>query len=179
VVRFLLFASLESFSEEGAMNPTVVKAQQPILPVPTIPSESGANGSVHSLSSLCKPRKSILLVEDERVMASLLMEILGLHDFHVLHAHHGAEALEILNKHPFFDLIILDIILPRGLSGFEVAELILKSNPDQKILFTSGFSASLLRSPFRLEEGRNFLAKPFQPQALIQVVQKHVLSVPN
>jgi len=71
-------------------------------------------------------KKTILLVEDEPLLANLLRQRLEKEGFKVLHASDGEEGLRVL-KSTQPDLILLDIILPK-LSGFEVMER-MKSDP--------------------------------------------------
>ena len=72
------------------------------------------------------PQKTILLIEDEPLLANLLKQRLEKENFKVIHVLDGEEGLRTLKSlHP--DLILLDIILPK-LSGFEVMER-LKNDP--------------------------------------------------
>lgn len=71
-------------------------------------------------------QKTILLIEDEPLLANLLKQRLEKENFKVIHVLDGEEGLRTLKSlHP--DLILLDIILPK-LSGFEVMER-LKNDP--------------------------------------------------
>lgn len=75
---------------------------------------------------MAEEQKTILLVEDEPLLANLLKQRLEKENFKVLSASDGEEGLKILKSlQP--DLILLDIILPK-LSGFELMER-LKSDP--------------------------------------------------
>jgi DNA-binding response OmpR family regulator len=71
-------------------------------------------------------QKTILLVEDEPLLANLLKQRLEKENFKVLHASDGEEGLKVL-KTSQPDLILLDIILPK-ISGFELMER-LRSDP--------------------------------------------------
>lgn len=72
-------------------------------------------------------KKTILLVEDEPLLANLLKQRLEKEGFTILLAKDGEEALKIL-KSSQPDLILLDIILPK-ISGFELMEA-LKDDPE-------------------------------------------------
>lgn len=67
-------------------------------------------------------KKTILIVEDEKPMARALELKLSTNDFSIKIASDGEEALKILEKEKF-DLILLDLILPK-VSGFQVLEKI-------------------------------------------------------
>ena len=71
--------------------------------------------------------KKILLVEDEPMLSNLLKGRLEKDGFQVTQAKDGDEALIMLRKDKF-DLVLLDIILPK-ISGFEVMET-MKSDPN-------------------------------------------------
>ena len=67
-------------------------------------------------------QKTILVVEDEKILRNLLVEVLSDQNFLALEAKNGNEGLEIaLSKHP--DLILLDLLLP-GMRGMQVLKKI-------------------------------------------------------
>jgi DNA-binding response OmpR family regulator len=72
-------------------------------------------------------KKKILIVEDEPVLSSILKNRLEKEGFEVFQAKDGVEALTNLKQNKF-DLVLLDIILPK-MSGFEIMES-LKADPN-------------------------------------------------
>ena len=60
--------------------------------------------------------------------------------------------------------------MPEGLSGRDLAARLLAGNPDIRIVFTSGYSADIAGRELSLQEGQNFIQKPFSPQQLLQTV---------
>ena len=64
-------------------------------------------------------QKSILIVEDEPLLGSLLRQRLEKEAFQVMLARDGEEALSIIKGQKVPDLVLLDLILPK-LSGFEI-----------------------------------------------------------
>ena len=66
-----------------------------------------------------------------------MLESLG---YHVLYASNGPEALEILQEGEEVDLLFSDIVMPRGMTGVELAREAHRRRPDMKILLTSGFA---------------------------------------
>ena len=78
---------------------------------------------------------SILLVEDEENLQEALKLNLELEGYEITSAYDGAEALQAVQKE-FFNLIILDIMLPE-IDGITVCETIRLSNPDIPILILS------------------------------------------
>lgn len=82
-------------------------------------------------------QKTILLVEDEKIIALNQCRILAEEGFLVIHASSGEEALEITNdKSIKIDLVLMDIDLGSGLDGTETAEIILQGQ-NVPILFLS------------------------------------------
>jgi FixJ family two-component response regulator len=57
-----------------------------------------------------------------------------------------------------------------GMTGKELAQRLLSVASDLKIIYISGYSVELTGTDFTLEEGVNFLAKPFEIQRLAKVV---------
>ncbi len=73
-----------------------------------------------------RTKKTILLVEDEVVIAATEVLMLEKHGYEVLTAVSGEEAVDIANKNDAIDLILMDIDLGEGMDGTEAAERILK-----------------------------------------------------
>ncbi len=69
----------------------------------------------------------ILVVEDESMILEVTRDFLEEHNFKVLTAQNGKEAVEMVSKHPHLDLVLLDLGLP-GLRGEEVVEKIKNLN---------------------------------------------------
>ncbi|HHS12309.1 MAG TPA: response regulator [bacterium] len=80
--------------------------------------------------------KTILLVEDETIIAWSEQTILEKYGFHVITAETGEKAIEETDKNPDLDLILMDINLGRGLEGTEAAKQILKKR-DLPLIFLS------------------------------------------
>jgi PAS domain S-box-containing protein len=85
-------------------------------------------------------QKTILLVEDEAVIAMIEEQTLKRHNFNVIVAPSGEKAVNIVKNTPNIDLILMDINLGKGkMDGTEAAEIILKDN-DIPILFLSSYT---------------------------------------
>ena len=65
-------------------------------------------------------------------------------------------------RDPMFDLIILDVIMPR-MSGPEILDLIRAVHPEAKALYISGYAADALNAKGLLTNATGFLAKPMSP----------------
>ncbi len=71
-------------------------------------------------------KKTILLVEDEALIALAKQRNLEKYDYNVLTINTGEKAIKISRENDNIDLILMDIDLGRGIDGTEAAELILK-----------------------------------------------------
>lgn len=112
----------------------------------------------------------VLLVDDEdtvRRVTGRLLEKLG---YEVQTADDGIDALRILDDLGPFDLILTDVVMPR-MTGIEMAEQIRDRTPDQKILFTSGYTTRQYgRAPG--EPPKPFMPKPFSLADLAESVRR-------
>ncbi len=113
-------------------------------------------------------KNRILFVEDEKDLRETLQEALQNNKFEVQIAVNGEDALELL-KNNNYDLIILDIILPRK-NGLEVLEEFKKDNKDVPVILLTNLSSSK-NIQKALELGvRNYLVK--SEYGLSEIVEK-------
>ena len=116
--------------------------------------------------------ETILLVEDEAVVREFVSEVLRQHDYHVIEAGSGVEALKVWDKHEGkLDLLLTDIIMPEGINGRELAVELKKRKPELKVVYTSGYSPEIIGRDFERGD-TNFLAKPYAAPRLAQVVRR-------
>jgi signal transduction histidine kinase/ActR/RegA family two-component response regulator len=122
--------------------------------------------------------ETILLVEDEDGVRSLLRRALKSMGYTVLEARLSTEALDVLQQagKPV-DLVLTDVVMP-GMSGPALAEKVKAVNPGVKLVYMSGYSDdTLLRHGLR-ESGEHFIQKPFGPADLIRKIRE-VLDAPE
>jgi two-component system, cell cycle sensor histidine kinase and response regulator CckA len=116
-----------------------------------------------------EPIGTILLVDDDKDLREFLYQHL-LHCGHaVLQASSGTEALDRFRRNPEIELVISDIVMP-GMSGDQLALKLIEINPALPVLFISGNATTHIQSLVQLEEGRNFLRKPFSLESLEQLI---------
>jgi PAS domain S-box-containing protein len=105
--------------------------------------------------------ETILFVEDDDEVRTFMCQALESLKYKIIEASNGVEALEIVKQNNIkLDLLITDVIMPE-MGGKELAEEIVKFVPGIKILFTSGYTDNHIVRSGRLDEGINFLLKPF------------------
>ena len=125
--------------------------------------------------SLAGGKETILLVEDDAFLRASVRKTLSQLGYNVLEAGNGVEALEVWKKnHDGIHLLLTDLVMPGGINGKELGERVLKENPKLKVIYASGYSAEIAGKDFPLEEGINFLTKPFQAQKLAQIVRERL-----
>ena len=116
--------------------------------------------------------ETILLVEDEDSIRSLVQGILRSRGYTVLEAGRPLEALEISrNFAKPIHLLFTDVVMPQ-MSGREVAEQISAARPDTKVLYMSGYTDQAIAHHGVLNPGVPFLQKPFTPDALAHKVRE-------
>lgn len=130
----------------------------------------------------CAPNESItiLVVEDEDMLRDFVGNALAALNYRVLSASNGRAALEVWAEHrDHIDLLLTDIVMPESISGRELAHTLIMEKPDLKVIFTSGYSAELIGTDFEHEKQHAFLAKPYLPDRLAQMVAAHLNSQPT
>ncbi len=125
-----------------------------------------------SLASIPGGSETILLVEDEAPLRAAVRKTLSRLGYNVLEAATGNEALEVWKQHADkIRLLLTDMMMPGGMTGRELAEALLQQDPKLKVIYASGYSAEIAGRDFLVEEGVNFLSKPFQTQKLAQTIR--------
>jgi CheY-like chemotaxis protein len=114
---------------------------------------------------------TILVVEDDEMVRQLSIDALEDAGYTVIHAEDARRGIALLNAHPEIEMLFTDVVLTGGMNGRELAEEALKLRPDLKILFTTGYTQNAIVHHGRLDEGINFIGKPFSAAALMAKVQ--------
>jgi CheY-like chemotaxis protein len=116
--------------------------------------------------------ETILLVEDESVMLKmgrLILERLG---YQVLAASTPGEAVRVAKEHAGeIHLLITDVVMPE-MNGRDLAKTLIALYPGLKHLFMSGYTGNIIVHHGVLDEGKNFIQKPFSIQALAAKVRE-------
>jgi signal transduction histidine kinase len=123
-------------------------------------------------SAVSTGEETILVVEDEPALRELVVSVLELCGYHILQACSGVEGLKVWEQHKNdIDLLLTDMVMPDGMSGRQLAERLQAEAPDLKVIYTSGYSPGMAGKDIALLEGFNFLAKPYPPSRLANVVR--------
>jgi CheY-like chemotaxis protein len=103
----------------------------------------------------------VLVVEDEGMVRDFAMTVLQEAGCRPIGAADGPAALEALEVHPEIALLFTDVVLTGPMNGRAVAEAALALRPGLPVLYTSGYASDVIVHDGRLDEGVNFLAKPY------------------
>ncbi|HYQ89971.1 MAG TPA: response regulator [Candidatus Binatia bacterium] len=120
--------------------------------------------------------ETILMVEDDARVRTLVQRVLEAVGYAVLSANDGKDALGILETRPGrIHLVLTDIVMP-GMSGPELLSRIRKEHPGCRGLYMSGYSDAAFPGQFPQSEAPH-LQKPFSPGVLAQRVRE-ILDAP-
>ena len=117
--------------------------------------------------------ETILIVEDEADLRLLARQVLECYGYRVLEGATGVEALKLWPHHAQeIDLLLTDMVMPEGITGWELAEKLRAEKPGLRVICTSGYSVDLARRNFDAPDGLRFLQKPFKPETLVLTVRE-------
>jgi PAS domain S-box-containing protein len=115
---------------------------------------------------------TILLVEDEPEVRAVLRASLFRDGHRILEASSGAEALDICATFEgTIDLLMTDVVMS-GMSGRELADLLVPLRPGIKVLYVSGYNEDTVLQKGVVEGQMEFLQKPFTPSVLARKVRQ-------
>jgi len=118
------------------------------------------------------PLETVLVVEDEGGIRSLMRRILQREGYQVLEAGDGEEALSVAGAHPeTIHLLLTDVVMPR-MNGRELAERLYPKRPGIKVLYVSGYTSDAVVRAATYPTGAGFLQKPFTLDALLGKVRQ-------
>jgi PAS domain S-box-containing protein len=108
--------------------------------------------------------EKVLVVDDQPEVLEVAVHLFKSLGYDVLPANNGAEALDLMHRHPDIAILFSDVVMP-GMSGIELAERAAQHQPALKILLTSGYAAAsvdrhagdlasypLINKPYRLSD---------------------------
>ncbi|HUT76559.1 MAG TPA: ATP-binding protein [Polyangia bacterium] len=119
----------------------------------------------------CGGGETILVVEDEETVRSLVERILAVGGYLALSARSGQEALRICEEHPgTIHLLLTDVMMP-GMTGGELAGRLAGIRPGVPVLFMSGYSDGADGGE-AFGPGARFVGKPFSADELLRAIRE-------
>jgi CheY-like chemotaxis protein len=116
-------------------------------------------------------KETILLVEDEPWVLGLARRCLEESGYRVLAASNGEEALRLQTDAKHIDLLVTDIVMPR-VNGPQLALRLRDLFPELRVLFVSGYPDHTAATDQGLDEGTDFIPKPFTLKVLAGKVRE-------
>lgn len=120
---------------------------------------------------------TILIVDDEPQMRSVLERILAGYGYRSVSAAGGQEALDLLARMPEIRGVILDLVMP-GMDGLETHDRMKTARPDLKILLLSGYAPREFENEIA-RRGLPFLAKPADRAQLALALHELLTGAPR
>ncbi len=129
-----------------------------------------ASSTSRTISALPRGHETILLVEDELAVMTLVAAMLRRCGYKVLTANRPSEALAVCasHEHPI-DMLVTDVIMPE-MNGRELAERLITARSNLKVLYMSGYTDNVVLD-HGLRSNAAFLQKPIMPDALAEKVR--------
>jgi CheY-like chemotaxis protein len=116
--------------------------------------------------------ETVLLVEDEPAILNLTATMLRMEGYTVVPADSPGEAIRLANEHPGeIHLLVSDVVMPE-MNGRDLARNIRSLYPSVKRLFMSGYTANVIAHHGVLDEGVNFIQKPFSKGELAAKIRE-------
>jgi len=132
--------------------------------------ESGHPPNARTLAD--QGHETVLLVEDEPAILKMVETMLKKMGYNVLTAASPSEAIRLSREYgKEIHVLMTDVIMPE-MSGRELADRLMSENPKLKRLFMSGYTANLIAKHGVMDDGTQFLQKPFLKKDLAEKLRK-------
>jgi signal transduction histidine kinase/CheY-like chemotaxis protein len=119
---------------------------------------------------------TVLVVEDQQEVRDFAVRALLAHGYQVLQAGDALEALTLIETHGGpLHLLLTDVVLP-GMNGRELAARIQTTRPRVKVIYTSGYTRDVIAHRGVLEDGLDYIPKPYTADLLAQKVSEALAS---
>ena len=122
--------------------------------------------------------EAILVVDDNLALRDVARRQLSALGYRVGVAEHGPAALELLRSGEEFDLLFTDVVMPCGMTGYELAGAAQQVQPGLKVLFTTGYTDAVAAGGNEDPPARPMLRKPYRRGELAQKIRA-VLAAPQ
>lgn len=173
-------ASIYGFVKQSGGNVTIYsepdRGTTVRLYLPKAAARSVRAGSDLTGSTPTATGETVLVVEDNPELRALSIDRLRRLGYQVVEADSGLAALSLLEKPEKIDLIFSDVVMPGGMSGYELARLVTQRHPGIKILLTSGYDAELAAEQDSSDVDLRVLSKPYKQAELARALREALKS---
>jgi CheY-like chemotaxis protein len=123
--------------------------------------------------------ETVLIVEDDDRVRRLTARRLRELGYRVLEAGHGAEALAVLAETPHVEIVFSDLVMPGGMSGFDLARQVRERYRHVRVILTSGYSAELMNQADITQLDLQVLRKPYRQAEFARVFRAALADRPR
>jgi PAS domain S-box-containing protein len=104
---------------------------------------------------------TVLIVEDEPDVLDAAAELFRSIGYEVVTATNGVDAMTILERRSDIDILFTDVVMPKGMTGIQLARQARELRPDLKVILASGFPLPALREQYGRIDDFAFVVKPY------------------
>jgi signal transduction histidine kinase/CheY-like chemotaxis protein len=134
--------------------------------LPKLVAEGAAIEQQSFSKELARGNETILVVEDNEMVRKLTCDMLADLGYRVLAAENPERCIVLAHAQQGpLHLLLTDVVMP-GMNGVELFNILHRVRPDMKVLFMSGYASTVIGQHGVLNEGINFIQKPFSQHAL-------------
>jgi CheY-like chemotaxis protein len=158
----------------GFINVTSEKGQGTTFNIclPVSPQEKPSSPKTTSHERTARGSETILVVEDEPSILKMVTMMLKMEGYTVIPAGSPGEAIRLAREHcGDIHLLVSDVVMPE-MNGRDLARNIISLYPNVKRLFMSGYTADVIAHQGVLDQGVNFLQKPFSKMELTSSIRR-------
>ncbi len=117
-------------------------------------------------------KETILVVEDDRSVRELALETLKQFGYDVIESTNGKDALQMCrHREEQVDLVLTDVVMP-NMNGPEFIRQLRALGKDVRVLYMSGYTENSITNRGILDQGSEYISKPFRPRELITIVRQ-------
>ena len=115
-------------------------------------------------------RFTVLLVEDDPGVLAMIGRMLDRRGYAALSARDGPEAIEIMEKADRIDVLVTDVVMPKGMDGQALAQDVRRRHEGVEVVMISGYPREELVREGRIDEDALLLTKPFSLKELARTI---------
>lgn len=129
-----------------------------------IPEDDAADGLQRAAG------ERVLVVEDDPRVRKLTVTRLEALGYDVLQAENGPQALEVMGRADQIDLVFTDLVMPGGMSGYDLCARVRIRFPGVRLLLTSGYAEEVVHAQKLADEHLSVLRKPYRQADLARAI---------
>jgi CheY-like chemotaxis protein len=115
--------------------------------------------------------ETVLVIDDEPLVRMLVVDALEELGYAAIEAGDGPSGMKLLQSGARIDLLIMDVGLPNGMNGRQVADAARQLRAGLKVLFITGYAENAVLNHGHLEHGMQVITKPFDMAELTRRIQ--------